>query len=275
LFETLHPSGQASTIDKLLEKHSGIARQLKQLIDMIKPQNKVRIRYQEDGSELDLDVAIRSLIDYKGGSSPDPRINMSHKTDGRDFAVSLLIDLSASVGNKASGSTQTILELSQEAVSLLAWAVDKMGDPLAIAGFDSNTRHEVRYRHIKGFNEAWDDGVKARLAAMQPGQSTRMGAALRHAGHYLEHRKADKKLLLVLTDGEPADIDSKDPQALISDSREAVKELSQKGIATYCINLDPNADGYVADIFGKHYTVIDHVDRLPERLPQLFIALTK
>ena len=275
LFETLHPSAQASTIDKLLEKHAGIARQLKQLIDMIKPQNKVRIRYQEDGSELDLDVAIRSLIDYKGGSSPDPRINMSHKTDGRDFAVSLLIDLSASVGNKASGSTQTILELSQEAVSLLAWAVDKMGDPLAIAGFDSNTRHEVRYRHIKGFNEAWDDGVKARLAAMQPGQSTRMGAALRHAGHYLEHRKADKKLLLVLTDGEPADIDSKDPQALISDSREAVKELSQKGIATYCINLDPNADKYVADIFGKHYTVIDHVDRLPERLPKLFISLTK
>jgi nitric oxide reductase activation protein len=275
LFETLHPSAQASTIDKLLEKHAGIARQLKQLIDMIKPQNKVRIRYQEDGSELDLDVAIRSLIDYKGGSSPDPRINMSHKTDGRDFAVSLLIDLSASVGNKAAGSTQTILELSQEAVSLLAWAVDKMGDPLAIAGFDSNTRHEVRYRHIKGFNEAWDDGVKARLAAMQPGQSTRMGAALRHAGHYLEHRNADKKLLLVLTDGEPADIDSKDPQALISDTREAVKELNQKGIATYCINLDPNADKYVADIFGKHYTVIDHVDRLPERLPQLFISLTK
>lgn len=275
LFETLHPSAQASTIDKLLEKHAGIARQLKQLIDMIKPQNKVRIRYQEDGSELDLDVAIRSLIDYKGGASPDPRINMSHKTDGRDFAVTLLIDLSASVGNKAAGSTQSILELSQEAVSLLAWAVDKMGDPLAIAGFDSNTRHEVRYRHIKGFNEAWDDGVKARLAAMQPGQSTRMGAALRHAGHYLEHRNADKKLLLVLTDGEPADIDSKDPQALISDSREAVKELTQKGIATYCINLDPNADKYVADIFGKHYTVIDHVDRLPERLPQLFIALTK
>jgi nitric oxide reductase activation protein len=242
---------------------------------MIKPQNKVRIRYQEDGSELDLDVAIRSLIDYKGGSSPDPRINMSHRTDGRDFAVSLLIDLSASVGNKATGSTQTILELSQEAVSLLAWAVDKMGDPLAIAGFDSNTRHEVRYRHIKGFNEAWDDSVKSRLAAMQPGQSTRMGAALRHAGHYLEHRKADKKLLLVLTDGEPADIDSKDPKALIADSREAVKSLTQQGIATYCINLDPNADSYVADIFGKHYTVIDHVDRLPERLPQLFISLTK
>lgn len=275
LFETLHPAGQARKIDQLLEKHEGIARQLKQLIDLIKPQNKVRIRYQEDGSELDLDVAIRSLIDYKSGSQPDPRINMSHRTDGRDFAILLLIDLSASVGNKVDGTNQSILELSQEAVSLLAWAVDKMGDPLAIAGFDSNTRHEVRYRHIKGFNETWNDEVKARLAGMQAGESTRMGAALRHAGHYLKHRQADKKLLLVLTDGEPADIDSKDPKVLIADSREAVKELSQSGISTYCINLDPHADKYVADIFGKHYTVIDKVESLPEKLPRLFISLTK
>lgn len=275
LFETLHPSGQASVIDRLLDKHQTIARQLKQLIDLIKPQNKVRIRYQEEGSELDLDIALRAVIDHKSGTSPDPRINMSHRTDGRDFAVLLLIDLSASVGNTAAGSSQSILQLSQEAVALLAWAVDKMGDPLAIAGFDSNTRHEVRYRHIKGFGETWDDSVKARLAALQPGESTRMGAALRHAGHYLKHRQADKKLLLVLTDGEPADIDSKDPQALIADSREAVKELTQQGIATYCINLDPHADAYVADIFGRHYTVIDQVARLPERLPQLFISLTR
>ena len=31
----------------------------------------------------------------------------------------------------------------------------------------------------------------------------------------------------------------------------------------------------MADIFGKQYTVIDNIQRLPERLPQLFIALTK
>lgn len=91
----------------------------------------------------------------------------------------------------------------------------------------------------------------------------------------LKHRQADKKLLLVLTDGEPADIDSKDPKALIADSREAVKELTQQCITPYCINLDPNADAYVADISGRHYTVIDQVARLPERLPQLFLSLTR
>ena len=279
VYEALHPSGNAADIDTLLAKHAALAKRLKKMLDLLKPQDKVRIRYQEEGSELDLDVAIRSLIDFKGGATPDPRINMSHRTDGRDVAVMLLLDLSESLNEKAGGSDQTILELSQEAVSLLAWSIEKLGDPFAIAGFHSNTRHDVRYLHIKGYGEHFNDEVKARLAAMEAGWSTRMGAAMRHAAHYLGARKADKKLMLILTDGRPSDVDAHDERLLIEDARQAVKELDQQGIFPYCISLDAQlkagADDYVADIFGHQYTVIDHVERLPERLPQLFMALTK
>lgn len=230
LYESLHPAGEAGKIDRLLEKHAALARRLKRLLDILKPQDKVRIRYQEEGSELDLDVALRSLIDFKGGASPDPRINMSHRTDGRNLAVMVLLDLSQSLADKvrvgASGGEQSILELSQEAVSLLAWSIEQLGDPFAIAGFHSDSRHDVRYLHLKGYSERWGDVVKARLAAMQAGYSTRMGAAMRHAAHYLAAQKADKKLLLLLTDGQPADIDV-------------------------------------------------HDERLPERLPELFMALTR
>jgi nitric oxide reductase activation protein len=62
---------------------------------------------------------------------------------------------------------------------------------------------------------------------------------------------------------------------LIHDTHKAVKELQQQGLYSYCINLDPKADEYVQDIFGKQYTVIDNVDKLPEKLPQIFMALTK
>jgi len=275
VYEAIHPSGNASYIDKLLEKHSALAKRLKAILEALKPQEKVRIRYQEEGSELDLDVAIRSLIDLKSGSQPDMRINMSHKNDGRNIAVMLVLDLSQSLNEKADGSSQTILELSQEAVSLLSWTIQQLGDKFSIAGFNSDTRHNVRYAHIKGFSESWGPEVKARLAAMKAQYSTRMGAAMRHAAHYLEAQKADKKLMLVLTDGEPADIDSSDPQVLIQDTRKAVSELDQQGIYSYCINLDPKADEYVEDIFGKQYTVIDHVDRLPEQLPKIFMTLTK
>lgn len=275
LYESLHPSGEAADIDALLEKHSALANRLKQILDTLKPQQYVRVRYQEEGSELDLDVAIRSLIDYQAGSQPDPRINMSHKHDGRDIAVMLLMDLSQSLNDTPQGCEQTILQLSQEAVSLLAWSIERLGDKFAIAGFSSNTRHEVRYQHIKGFSEHWDDAVKERLAAIHAGYSTRMGAAIRHAGHYLGAQKAEKKLLLILTDGEPSDIDVEDDQLLIQDTHKAVQELDQDGIFTYCINLDPHADDYVQDIFGNQFSVIDHVDRLPEKLPKLFMSLTK
>lgn len=275
VYEALHPAGNPVDIDRLLAKHGTLAKRLKKMLDLLKPQDKVRIRYQEEGSELDLDVAIRSLIDFKGGTTPDPRINMSHRTDGRDIAVMLLLDLSESLNDKAAGSGQTILELSQEAVSLLAWAIEKLGDPFAIAGFHSNTRHDVRYLHIKGYGEHFNDDVKARLAAMEAGYSTRMGAAMRHAAHYLGARQADKKLMLVLTDGRPSDVDTHDERLLIEDARQAVKELDRDNIFTYCISLDPKADEYVGDIFGRQFTVIDHVERLPERLPQLFMALTK
>lgn len=275
LYERLHPAGSASDIDRLLVKHSALAKRLKRLLDLLKPQDKVRVRYQEEGSELDLDVAIRSLIDLRAGSQPDPRINMSHRTDGRNIAVMLLLDLSESLNEKAAGSDQTILELSQEAVSLLAWSIEQLGDPFAIAGFHSNTRHDVRYLHIKGYSEHWDDEVKGRLAAMEAGYSTRMGAAMRHAGHYLQAQQADKKLMLILTDGQPSDVDAQDERLLIEDARQSVRELDQQGIFTYCINLDPKADEYVGDIFGRQYTVIDHIDRLPEQLPKLFMALTR
>lgn len=274
VYEHLQPAGNADDINQLLAKHQGLAKQLKQLIERLKPQDKKRIRFQEEGEELDLDIALRSLIDLQTGSTPDPRINFSHTTDNRDVAVMLLVDLSQSLNEKVHGSEQTLLQLSQEALAIVSWTMEQLGDQFAIAGFHSDTRKAVRYYHLKGYSESWNDEVKARLASMEASYSTRMGAAMRHAAHYLNHQTAEKKLLLVLTDGEPADIDVKDPELLIQDSKIAVNELQQQGIYSYCINMDEQADAYVSTIFGSHYTVIDHVHKLPELLPQVFMRLT-
>ncbi|MBK7004172.1 MAG: VWA domain-containing protein [Burkholderiales bacterium] len=275
VYEALHPSGDARHIDTLLAQHATLARQLEKLLDLLKPHNRVRIRYQEEGSELDLDVALRSLIDWRAGAQPDPRILMSHRSDGRSIAVMVLLDLSQSLNDEVPGAGQTRLALSQQAVALLAWAINRLGDPFALAGFHSNTRHDVRYQHIKGFGEPWGEAPKARLAALQARYSTRMGAAMRHAAHYLGAQTAEKKLLLVLTDGRPSDVDVADERALVLDSRQAVQELAHKGLHSHCISLDPQADAYVHDIFGTHATVVDRVEQLPERLTRLFLGLTR
>ena len=279
LYERLQPSGHAPDIDCILSRHAALARQLQRMLDQLKPQDRTRLRFQQEGDDLDLDMAVRSQIEGRVGGTPDPRVHMSHRTDGRDIAVLLLLDLSHSLNDPVHGGERgpatTVLDLSREAVTLLAWAVDQLGDEFAMAGFHSNTRQDVRYLHIKGFSEPFGEEVKGRLAGLSARGSTRMGVALRHAGHHLAARRADKKLLLILTDGRPSDIDVADDRWLVDDARQAVLELDQQGVYTQCISLDADADAYVRDIFGLRHTVIDQVARLPERLPHLFLSLTR
>ena len=169
-----------------------------------------------------------------------------------------------------------MLHLARAASRVVATAFEGIGDPYAIHGFASDGRHDVQYFRLKDFNQHFDDEAKSRLAGMKGGLSTRMGAALRHAAHHLHKQPERRKLVLLVTDGEPADIDERDPQHLRFDAKKAVEELYSQGVQTYCLTLDPHADDYVKRIFGQNnYTVIDHVDRLPEQLPVLFASLTK
>jgi len=276
VYEALQAPGDPTVIDRLLEKHAALARPLQRLIDLLKPQGKKLVRRQEEGPEIDLDPAIDAMIDTRSGISPDPRIHTRTEPYERDISVLVLLDLSESVKQTPPGAESTVLELSREAVSLLGWALDALEDPYAIAGFASNSRHELNYLHIKGYTEAWGEQTKARLSGIAGGLSTRMGAALRHAGRSLAGRASEKKLLLLLTDGEPADVDVEDGHYLHADARRAVEELAAAGVFTFCFSLDPGADAYVSAIFGaSRFMVLDRIERLPERLPRLYLELTR
>jgi nitric oxide reductase activation protein len=210
------------------------------------------------------------------GQTPDPRINIRIVRKVRDLAVVVLLDLSESTNETLGDSDKPVIQLAREATALLSWAIDGVGDPFAIHGFASDGRHDVQYYRFKDFGEPYSDDVKARLAGMQGGLSTRMGAALRHAGSSLLRQPEQKKLILLVTDGEPADIDVRDPQYLRFDTKKAVEELASRGVLTYCLTLDPKADDYVSRIFGvRNFMVVDHVNRLPEKLPMLYAGLTR
>ena len=81
--------------------------------------------------------------------------------------------------------------------------------------------------------------------------------------------------MLVLTDGEPADVDVSDPQLLIADAHKAVQTLEAQGMMVWCIHLGSTHDESVQAIYGQRYTVVDQVERLPEVLTQLFMQLTQ
>jgi hypothetical protein len=275
VFERRQPMGDPEAIEDILTEYKPVAHRIKQIIDLLTPEGVQRVRNMEDGDEIDLNAAVDAMVAIRMGEQPNPRITMRNVIKSRDLAVVVLLDLSESTNEVVQGSDKTILQLTREAASLVATAINGIGDPFAIHGFASDGRHDVQYYRFKDFNQHFNDEAKARLAGMKGGLSTRMGAAMRHASQHLLKQPERRKLLLLVTDGEPADIDERDPQHLRHDTRKAVEELYSKGIMTYCLTLDPDADQYVKRIFGEnHYTIIDHVQRLPEKLPTLFASLT-
>jgi nitric oxide reductase activation protein len=170
----------------------------------------------------------------------------------------------------------SVLDLTRSATVLLAEALSRIGDPFALHGFCSDGRHDVHYYRFKDFDQPYGDLAKARLAGMRGRYSTRMGAALRHAGRALARQPQRKKICFVITDGEPADNDVRDPQYLRHDTRNAVEALGREGVTVYALSLDPHADLYVSRIFGaRNFTVVDKVERLPETLPMLYMSLTR
>lgn len=269
-------AGDMHLIDQITADNKRIASRLKFLLDAMQPQGVQRIRKLEDGDEIDINAAISSMIDFRMGIQPDPRIMMRSVRKVRDISVLVLLDLSESTNEKVLGQDQTVLDLTRQACVLLSDAIHRIGDPFAIHGFCSDGRHDVEYYRFKDFDQPYNDAPKSRLAGMTGQLSTRMGAAIRHATHYLRGQRSAKKLLMVITDGEPADIDVRDPQYLRYDAKKAVEDAARNGITTFCMTLDPRADQYVSRIFGsKNYMVVDHVERLPEKLPLLYAGLTR
>ena len=268
--------GDLERIEAITEEHKPVISRLKFLIESMIPQGMQRLRRQEDGDELDINAAVRAMVDIRTGQQPDTRIMMRYKRNLRDLAVMVLLDMSESANDKVRGQDYTVMDLTRAATVLLSGALDRIGDPFALHGFCSDGRHDVHYYRFKDFDQPYNDAVKARLSGMKGSYSTRMGAALRHAGMYLGQQPKNKKILFIITDGEPADNDVRDPQYLRHDAKRAVEELARSGVTTYALSLDPHADEYVARIFGmSHFTVLDHVERLPEKLPMLYLGLTR
>ena len=275
IYERRPGRGDPEDIHDIITEYRPVAHRIRQIIDLLTPEGVQRVRNMEDGDEVDINAAIDAMVSIRMGEQPNTRITMRNVLKNRDLSVVVLLDLSESTNEKMKGSDKTVLQLTREAATLVSTAIEGIGDPFAVHGFASDGRHDVQYYRLKDFNQHFDDDVKSNLSGMKGGLSTRMGAALRHAGHHLLKQQEKRKLILLVTDGEPADIDERDPQHLRHDTKKAVEELYSTGVLSYCLTLDPHADEYVKRIFGQNnYTIIDNVDRLPEQLPTLFASLT-
>ncbi|WP_087001343.1 nitric oxide reductase activation protein NorD [Rhizobium sullae] len=198
-----------------------------------------------------MDACIEASISHRIGEMPDFRVYGRSERRSRDFSVLVLLDVSQSTADRIHGKDDTVLDLERFSTALLAKTISAAGDPFAIAAFCSDTREDVRYFRIKDFDETYNTFARSRLAGIRSCLSTRSGAAIRHAGADLAKRQSHRRLLLVVTDGEPSDVDVDDNRYLVEDARAAVHSLNRKGIDTFCVALDSDGRSCADRIFGR------------------------
>lgn len=275
LIEYVPPSADPREIEIAVEEAAEAINQITSLIKAAKVSRPTRARRQSEGEYLDLDACIEARINQRIGITPDPKIYGQWVRQDRDLSVLVLMDISESTSDHVTSSNHSVLSLERQSTILLSHAMAGLGDPFALAAFCSNNRDDVRYFRIKNFDQPFNQKTYSHMAGLSSGLSTRMGAAIRHAGRDLENQPTYRKLLLLLTDGEPSDLDIKDPRYLIEDARKSVQSLAQQGIDVFCVGLESGSSKYLDSIFGRRNSiVIDRIEKLPEKLPQLYLRMT-
>lgn len=267
-------AGDARAMQRTVEQAGPIRGRIARLVRAAKVGRVARLRRQMEGHDLDLDAAIDATVASRAGEMPDPRVFRSTALLQRDLAVLVLVDVSQSTASRlADGSS--VLDIEKLSVAILGEALSQLGDPFAIMAFASAGRTDVRVTKLKDFAQSYDSKVIARLAGLASGFSTRLGTVLRQGGTEMDRLRSFRKLVLVLTDGEPFDIDTS-PEDLILDARRVVLQLRARGIDTFGVTLDPAGSGCGGRIFGQANSMaIRRIEDLPMRLSELYFRLAR
>ncbi|MCB8821480.1 nitric oxide reductase activation protein NorD [Microvirga rosea] len=248
-------------------------RRVRRQFEALRPKHEI-LRAQPDGEELDIDALVRARSDLLSGGSGSDRVHLASKRQAHDLAVTLLVDVSLSTD--AWVDNRRVLDVEKEALLVLAHGLAACGDSYSIMTFTSRRRSWVRVETVKEFDEPMSQTVVRRIGALKPGYYTRIGAGVRHATAKLAERPNRQKLLLVLTDGKPNDVDYYEGRFGIEDTRRAVMEAHREGVTVFGVTVDREAQSYFPTLFGRGgYAIVGQVAKLPAALPAIYRQLVR
>ncbi len=263
---TVHvrPAGQGALADveRILDEHRALAQTVRRRFEMLRAR-PVRLRQQPDGDDIDLDACVDALAALRAGLPMPQGLYALHRAARRDLAILLLVDISGSTDGWVS-QHKRVIDVEREALLLVCLALQGLGEPHAVLAFSGEGPHGVVVRPVKTFDEAYGDEVARRIVALEPEHYTRAGAALRHATALLMRQPAQHRLLLVLSDGKPNDIDDYEGRYGVEDLRQAVTEARLQGVQSFCLTVDRQGAAYLPAVFGAHhYALLPRPELLP------------
>ena len=262
---------------RLMNQYAVALKRLKKAIQAQKPTRLAPRSRQLDGEDMDLNAVVGYIVEKQAGRSPKPAIYRRREMRQREIAVTLLADMSTSIMQHLPEGGGRLVDRVRAGVLLFAESMEEVGDAYSIAGFCSKYRDNVTYYTIKDFDEPLSQEIRSQIGGMSGRLATRMGAAIRHATACFEGIESRRRLLLILSDGRPEDYDDGgDRRYLHEDTRMAVKEAVVRGVHPFCITVDTMANQYLPQIFGRgHYLVLDHINSLPNKLPEIYFRLRR
>ncbi|MDI5987192.1 VWA domain-containing protein [Halomonas sp. M4R5S39] len=265
LSEVQGEEGEDWTPDEVTRRR---IRRVRREFEALRPRREI-LRGQLDGSDLDMDAVIRSRCDLAATGEASDRFYLASRTQARDLAVSILVDVSLST--EAWLEDRRVLDVAKEALLVLGHGLAGCGDDYAIHSFTSRRRHRVWVNTLKGFDEPMGERVSRRIAALKPGSYTRMGAAIRHLTGELAKRPNRHRLLLLLTDGKPNDNDYYEGRYGIEDTRKAVLEARRQEVRVFGVTIDRQAGRYIPHLFGRGgYAIVQRPEHLSLALPGIY-----
>lgn len=255
-------AGPQQWIDETLAQRAGMLHVIRRRFEMLRAQ-RVRVRKQLEGDELDLDAWIEARADFQAGLPMSQGLYLSHRRTRRDMAIMLLIDVSGSTDGWIAPQRR-VIDVEREALLLVCLALEGMAEPYSVLAFSGEGPQAVVVRSVKRFDEPYGAAVAQRIAGLEPEHYTRAGAAIRHANTLLMRQPAEHRLLLLLSDGKPNDVDDYEGRYGLEDMRQAVTEAGLQGIAPFCLTIDRQAAGYLPAVFGPHrYALLPKPELLP------------
>ena len=247
-------------------------RQVRRQFEALRPRRQI-VQAQPDGDDLDLSMLVRDIAERRAGEAGTDRVFTDARSTARDLSLAVLMDVSLSTDAWIGG--RRVLDVAKGALLALTHGLTACGDEHAIFTFTSRRRTSVTVSTVKGFDEPLDGKVVSRIEALKPGQYTRIGAAIRHVTTELAKRPHRHRLLLLLTDGKPNDIDHYEGRYGIEDTRMAIREARKNALRVFGVTIDENARDYIPHIFGRGaYAIIGDVARLPIALPAIYRQIT-
>ncbi len=254
--------GPQQWVDDTLAERRGMLHDIRRRFELLRAQRQ-RVFRQLDGDEIDLSAYIESQADFRAGLPRAQRLYQCERRTRRDLAIMLLVDVSGSTDGWIA-SQRRVIDVEREALLLVCIALNGLAAPYSVLAFSGEGPQAVVVRSVKRFDEPYDSAVAQRIAGLEPQYYTRAGAALRHASALLLREPAEHRLLLLISDGKPNDIDAYDGRYGVEDMRQAVTEAKLQGLSPFCLTIDRQAASYLPAVFGPHqYALLPHPQLLP------------